>query len=576
MTSRRIAQFAVANRLVVVAAVAVAALAVSLVTPVAVASSASTTTASTYLLYAGHGVGVVATENPTTGCGDVYLTDNFIQWRNISPPVRNPAHWRQGLCAYTWSNAYFVSPRDGWLVATNGADVESILRHTTNGGRTWTSDPSEYTGSAGGSDTISFVNATLGWRQQFGMGSNGNYALQRTEDAGVTWSTRSPDPTGSCVFANDVFSSASRGFASVPWVDNPTHLWRTTNGGISWSTLTFPPPPSLPSTALGLYGAPEFAGSYGVEPVDYPVGGHQAIYFYVTHDGGASWTTTASEPPIAVGGVLHINRRNAAAQSCTGPVTSSRVAIVSPASTATWWAFQPGPKGATKRIVVGHGGLGSTTYEMNGLPATTGQIQIAALNINDALVTFAIPYGYRTTYETSNGGVTWERTSPVASGWTVSDVAANCATSNLRMTLGRTGAALGHIGMYFDVKNVGTRTCELDGYPTVQMIAAPKRLVPTLVNFGSDYTVPPTSPRVTLIKPGERAVFMLGYADQTGYGLSTCPTATTLQITPPGNLASQDLRVEAQPYGGTIQRLRCGEIAVSPIMSVATWKHITD
>ena len=183
--------------------------------PTSGATTGSSKTTSTYLLYAGHGVAVVATEDVTTGCSSVFLTNNMIQWRNVSPPVRIPPHWRKGLCAYVWSDAYFVSPSDGWLVATNGADVDTILRHTVNGGKSWTTDPSEYTGSAGGTDTISFVNVTLGWRQQFGFGSNGNYALQRTENGGATWSTRSPnpgDPAPSPMTCSQRHRSASRRF----------------------------------------------------------------------------------------------------------------------------------------------------------------------------------------------------------------------------------------------------------------------------------------------------------------------------------------------------------------------------
>ena len=37
------------------------------------------------------------------------------------------------------------------------------------------------------------------------------------------------------------------------------------------------------------------------------------------------------------------------------------------------------------------------------------------------------------------------------------------------------------------------RTCELGGYPSLQMTTNPKRFVPTLVTFGSDYTVPVVS-----------------------------------------------------------------------------------
>jgi len=70
----------------------------------------------------------------------------------------------------------------------------------------------------------------------------------------------------------------------------------------------------------------------------------------------------------------------------------------------------------------------------------------------------------------------------------------------------------------FLLKNVGKRACELDGFPTVQMIGAPRTW-----SHGShvraDYTVPFVAPRITRIKPGGTAVFMLGYADMTATAL---------------------------------------------------------
>jgi len=163
-----------------IVATVVATLAVS--GPVSSTSAAVSSATSTYVLYAGHGVGVVATENPLTGCGGVFLSTDFTHWRNITPPVKSPGALPKGQCAYVWSDAYFASSMDGWLVGSDGADADTILRHTLNGGRSWTAEPGEYTGSAGGGDTITFDNATLGWRQQFGYGSNGHYALQRTEN----------------------------------------------------------------------------------------------------------------------------------------------------------------------------------------------------------------------------------------------------------------------------------------------------------------------------------------------------------------------------------------------------------
>src|SRR5665213_1237241 len=171
-----------------------------------VVSASTSFPSSTYELYAGHGFGVAATSNPNTGCSEVFLTTDFSHWRNITPPLKVPSSVPKGQCLYVWTDAYFTSSTDGWLLARNGGSTDTILRHTLDGGRTWITQPGGDTGSNGGWETISFTNSSVGWRQQFGDGSNGHFALQRTLNGGTTWSTRSPDPHGSCVFANDVFS----------------------------------------------------------------------------------------------------------------------------------------------------------------------------------------------------------------------------------------------------------------------------------------------------------------------------------------------------------------------------------
>jgi hypothetical protein len=334
----------------------------------------------------------------------------------------------------------------------------------------------------------------------------------------------------------------------------------------------------MPRSALGLYGAPVFSGSDGMVVVDYPVARHQALYFYATHDGGLTWQLVASSRlPISVGGAISINAKNAAGgcDSGTGAV-SGHVVTIAAAGPATWWILRPGPKGNATRLVVTAGGSDVTTYNVKDLPSTATRLEMAALNAVDALVTVTIPGGYQSTYETSNGGVTWEKVILSTRRTTAGHEAPWCATSQLHFALGRSGVAMGHVGMYFTMKNVGTATCQVDGFPTVQMIGGSGTPIPSLVTFGQDYTVPFIAPRDITIKSRATAAFLLGYADGTGYGSSQCPSSHILRITPPGDLASQDLslgRLELQPYGGaTIQTLECGEIAVSPVISLATAK----
>jgi hypothetical protein len=97
------------------------------------ASAKTSATTSTYVLYVGHGVGVVATFNPSTGCSEVFSTNDFTHWRNISPPLKNEVELPKGQCPYVWTDAYFTSSSDGWLLARNGGSTDTLLRHTIDG-----------------------------------------------------------------------------------------------------------------------------------------------------------------------------------------------------------------------------------------------------------------------------------------------------------------------------------------------------------------------------------------------------------------------------------------------------------
>ncbi len=379
-------------------------------------NAASTVTrTSTSVLYAGHGVGVIATYDPTTGCSEVYTSTNLSAWRNITPLLTTPTGVANGQCLYMWTSAYFASPRVGWLLARNSGSTDTILRHTLNGGRTWIAQPGGSTGSNAGEESISFVNATLGWRQQLGTGSNGNYSLERTINGGATWTTRSTNPHGWCIASHDVFSSTRVGFAFVTPTPatNPTHLWRTSDGGIDWSLMTLPRPSTVPPEAPGLYGTPSFVGREGVVPVDYSVRGRQTVYFYVTHDDGVSWAPATSHSRVVVAGTLHIDRHSAAANPCFGdssaPVATGDVAVISPANPMIWWLLQPGRKdhGSITVEFLNRGRISSTT--LHTLPSTRKVTTLAALSSRSALLTLPIPYGFQSTYVTTNGGLSWTR-----------------------------------------------------------------------------------------------------------------------------------------------------------------------
>jgi hypothetical protein len=122
-----------------------------------------------------------------------------------------------------------------------------------------------------------------------------------------------------------------------------------------------------------------------------------------------------SHLPLLVDAKLAINRQEAVTLTCSATISNSwsHAAIVDPVNPRTWWVLQPGPKGSTREFIISNGGTTISSFTIKDLPATFSQADnqpdLTALNSSDALITLPIPYGYRTTYQTSNGGKTWQK-----------------------------------------------------------------------------------------------------------------------------------------------------------------------
>lgn len=369
-----------------------------------------------YVLYAGHAIEVIASTDNYSDCSRVYISSDLRHWRNITPPLSSSPSG----CLYTWASASFVSPTDGWLLANNGADVSTILRHTVNGGRTWVTEPGGETGSAGGGESIDFVNAHLGWRQQFADGSNHPFVLQRTSDGGSSWTNvvRAPLKNNGCEFLPDVFANASIGFAALPSgavgagasLSTP-YVWRTLDGGRHWSQMTLPRPPSLGPDLSAVYFQPVFFGRNGSLAVDYAAGNHQDLVLYRSADYGLHWTFARGRPFFtSVKGSISIHYASPNSACNLQSRISGSTVSVDPFNSASWWIVRPGPKSDTTEVKL-YKSNGYSSITTSDLPATTRGVTLNALNRNDALVTVGSGQ-FSSVYVTTDGGTIWDKMVP--------------------------------------------------------------------------------------------------------------------------------------------------------------------
>lgn len=142
----------------------------------------------------------------------------------------------------------------------------------------------------------------------------------------------------------------------------------------------------------------------------------------------------------------------------------------------------------------------------------------------------------------------------------------NCILSQLSIIDGRDGVALGNIGVDgIAFKNVSETACQLYGYPNLQMLDAAGNRITTHLNKGTSYTVQAMPEELITLLPGGEAMFDLGYSDSTGYGNLKCPTSVQQEIMPPGSDKPIIVKWNMDPYGGSIPKLHCGEVTVSPV-----------
>lgn len=158
-------------------------------------------------------------------------------------------------------------------------------------------------------------------------------------------------------------------------------------------------------------------------------------------------------------------------------------------------------------------------------------------------------------------------TPPSTTSTTASFIAgAACASAQLNAIEGPGGVGLGSETLTIELKNTSNVECYLQGYPGLQMLSASGQLITTNVHWGSSVSVPSEPVTKVSITPGATVYFLMGFTLGTGYGTEQCPTAQSLEVTPPNDKGYLKLSATLTPYGGTVQNLQCGDITASPVI----------
>jgi len=208
----------------------------------------------------------------------------------------------------------FIDEQHAWIVV---ADARSTLVwRTSDGGQTWQSTPIATV--AGTAPTqLFFLDPQYGWllaSTGAAAGSQGA-SLWRTENGGLNWTlvalgSGSPEagtiPFG-CEKSGISFVTPERGWLTGRCSGGYAFLFMTSDAGVTWQRQP------LPSSATGSTGqlsgnvsvsAPRFFGLTEVVLIVQPPAAtpaSQSVLFYVSHDGGLTWSMRGPSPVAGYG-----------------------------------------------------------------------------------------------------------------------------------------------------------------------------------------------------------------------------------------------------------------------------------
>lgn len=235
-----------------------------------------------------------------TDTGVVRTTDGGSTWLDATPPGLNGAP----------ASPSFLNASTAWLAVGTGDPTTGTLYHTSDGGANWSTNTVPF-----GGGSIDFTDAMNGW-EMVGLNAGMSHeavAVFRTNDAGVNWNRVFIDDPSVAGFSDSLpLVGDKNGILALDnnhaWVtgSQPSsdfiYVYATQNGGTSWAHQELAIPPAYSGAMTGANLPVFFGSSEAILPV-LLFANNNGADFYVSHDGGQSWSATT---PVGQGGFLSV------------------------------------------------------------------------------------------------------------------------------------------------------------------------------------------------------------------------------------------------------------------------------
>jgi photosystem II stability/assembly factor-like uncharacterized protein len=232
----------------------------------------------------------------------VRTNDGGVTWYNVTPPDLVEV----GSTVQT----FFLDKDHAWVQKPdfNNFPNNGLLYHTTDGGLNWSISSTPFSGG-----DLSFVDNNRGWMlADLGVGAGSNaVAVFQTNDAGATWTqtyTNDPNlpeasdslPLGGIKSDLVPFNMQTAWVGGVVYSPGTVYLYRTDDGGHTWSPVTLELPDSAENFELGVdRDQMRFVPSQDGFLVVRMSGDSTQTAVYLTNNGGDTWTLTPTLIPEA-------------------------------------------------------------------------------------------------------------------------------------------------------------------------------------------------------------------------------------------------------------------------------------